>query len=128
MPRKDPKGDVRTNASSRINTAIEPTSASSDSSSSAIDGSLATIGVAGLDWSLSMMMARDDGWLRVVPHVGESLIYAKWKFTVGRWTGYYVMYRCDNFSHVEAITGLHRKLQKVDRGELRPVYDTPYNS
>ena len=128
MPRKDAKGDVRRNASSSSSTASVATTTASDSNSSAVAGSLAALGADELAHSLSELMARGDGWLRMVPQLSEMVIYAKWKFTYGRWAGYYVMYRCDNFSHVEAVTGLHRKLLKVDQGEHRPVYDVPYNT
>ena len=127
MKKRDAKGDVRTAASDSNSTAISSTSKPSTASSSATVGPASTAYDASLRGSLSMIMSRDDGWLRMVPHIDEGVIYAKWKFVRGPWTGYYCMFRDESFDGGSAIIGLRQKLSQIDAGHARPVYDTPYN-
>ena len=127
MKRKDPKGDVRTAASDSSRTATSSTSSPSAASNSTVVGAASEAYDTSLKGSLSMLMSRDDGWLRLVPHLDEGVIYAKWKFVRGPWTGYYAMWRDDNFDAGACIIGLRQKLSLIDRGMSKPVYDVPYN-
>lgn len=76
--------------------------------------------------SLSAILARDDGWLRVVPQEAGEVAFWKWKFTRGSWRGYYVMVRMDKPDYAEPMWLLHQKLIQVDQGERRPSLDHPY--
>lgn len=76
--------------------------------------------------SFALLMLRVDGWLRVVPHDLGKVVYFKWKFTTGRWRGFYVMYRCDDYDYQAALDGLVYKLLEVEKGHHRPARDTPY--
>lgn len=88
-------------------------------------------GVADLheaDMAMQYLMLRDDGWLRMVPHDYGKTSYWKWKFTQGPWSGHYVMWVADAADWTGAVVGLVTKIMLVDRGELRPALDRPYDS
>lgn len=73
---------------------------------------------------LDPLVVRDDGWLRMVPDTLDDKLYFKWKFTRGRWTGYYAMSVVTLSEAKLGIELLLRKLDKIDRGEMRPALDT----
>ena len=72
------------------------------------------------------LLVRDDGWLRIVPHAHGAVVYYKWKFSRGKWQGYYLMWRDDHINPSEALCGLLGKLEAVDLGRSRPVKDTAF--
>lgn len=76
--------------------------------------------------SLYVILGRDDGWLRVVPHEHGQVSYWKWKFTRGPWRNHYVMVRMDKMDFAEPMWLLEQKLLQVDMGERRPSLDHPY--
>ncbi len=127
MPKRSPKGDVRTAASVSSNTASSSTVSASAPNNSTALGEVSRSSMSQYPDAFLHILTRDDGWLRVVPQEMGSVTFYKWKFTRGPWTGYYVMYRSDDLDFIAAIVGLYRKLLRVDTGAERPVYDTPYN-
>lgn len=76
--------------------------------------------------ALKELLRRDDGWLRIVPHETGSIVFAKWKFTSRKWPNHYVMYRSEDMDIAGMLWGLLRKVEAVDAGVLKPVYDHPY--
>lgn len=76
--------------------------------------------------ALLELLCRDDGWLRIVPHEHGGLVYYKWKFSRGKWAGYYLMYRDDRINPSEALCGLLGKIEAVDLGRSRPVKDKAF--
>lgn len=86
-------------------------------------------GIAGLmeaAQAMQYLMLRDDGWLRMVPHDHGKVSFWKWKFTAGPHAGHYVMWVADCDDWTGAVVGLVTKIMLVDRGELRPALDRPY--
>ena len=77
--------------------------------------------------AIQTLARRNDGWIRIVPHEDGALVYAKFKFTSRRWPNHYVMYRCDDEDYVSMLWGLVRKVEAVDAGLVKPVYDHPYS-
>jgi hypothetical protein len=70
---------------------------------------------------------RDDGWLRFVPEADECKVHLKWKFTSGRFAGFYC-YDVDVTS--ELVTSLCRLWNKVEgcySGAFKPTRDRPYD-
>lgn len=82
-------------------------------------------GITGAD--VSELLARDDGWLRVVPDEDGKTVWWKWKITRGKWAGFYVMCVGRQDQHAEAIAVMLHKLAKLDRGEDRPTKDSYYD-
>lgn len=78
--------------------------------------------------ALQALCVRNDGWLRIVPHDDGSVVFAKWKFTSSRWPNHYVMWRCDDEDYSAMLHGLLAKIEAVDRGDEKPVYDTYYGA
>jgi len=78
-------------------------------------------GASGAD--VAELLIRTDGWLRVVPDGDGKTVWWKWKFTRGRWSGYYVMAVGRVDQHAEAIAVMLHKLDKVDTGQDRPIQD-----
>lgn len=78
--------------------------------------------------ALQALLVRDDGWLRIVPHEHGTIVYAKWKFTSRRWPNHYVMYRCTDEDFTAMLWGLLRKVEAVDAGLVKPLYDHPYSN
>lgn len=87
-----------------------------------------TVGLAPASEALAELLARDDGWLRIVPQEFGAVAYFKWKFSRGPHKNRYVMFRCDDMNYTAALWGLWQKVREVDRGERTPAYDTPYDS
>lgn len=77
---------------------------------------------------LTGILSRADGWLRIVPGSDAKLIYVKWKYTLGRHSGTYVMAVSALWRFDEAIRTLIRKLEEVDAGTRRPTVDRAYDS
>lgn len=73
------------------------------------------------------LCSRGDGWIRIVPHEFGKTVFCKYKFTVLPWHNHYVMWRQDGGDITEMLWGLLRKVELVDAGELRPIYDVPYS-
>lgn len=78
--------------------------------------------------ALRDLYARDDGWLRIVPHGQGKTVYYKWKFTRGKWANHYVMYRDDDNRPFTSILSLESKVNDVDVGARRPALDSYYES
>jgi hypothetical protein len=77
--------------------------------------------------TLSLMLMRDDGWLRIVPSADGKTVYLKWKFIRGDHRGRYVMAVKDLWQWDEALSILAVKLQEVDEGKRKPVKDTMWD-
>ena len=73
------------------------------------------------------ILRRPDGWLRIVGGDLAKSHFYKFKFSSGEWKGRYVMYVSVPGNWEEGICGLAQKLAAVDRGDLRPAYDTFYD-
>lgn len=85
-----------------------------------------SVGIVGAD--VSELLQRDDGWLRIVPDSDGKTVWWKWKFTRGKWSGFYVMAVGRQDQHAEAIAVMLHKLGKVDDGEDRPIQDRYYDA
>lgn len=73
------------------------------------------------------ILAREDGWLRVVGGLSQKQTYWKFKFNNGQHKGFYVMYVGAASDWTRGILGLAEKLEEVDRGVRKPAYDTFYD-
>lgn len=76
---------------------------------------------------LAELLSRDDGWLRIVPHTLDNVVYFKWKFTRGPWNAHYVMSRVESWQIAYGLDLLLDKLHAVDEGTKRPTKDTAYS-
>lgn len=76
---------------------------------------------------LNHLMQRDDGWLRMVPHPLDDVLYLKWKFNKGQHSGCYVMSRVASWQLDYGLDLLLDKLAAVDDGSKRPTRDTAYD-
>lgn len=127
VSKKDPKGDVRTRASTNSNPTSDTSSRDATTASALVSSTPAASRGSGLDESMSFLLQRDDGWLRVVPHNFGQVTYWKWKFARGPHRGTYVMFRLDYFDWVAGLQGLAEKVREVDEGRRKPALDVPYN-
>lgn len=84
--------------------------------------------VAEASKTFTLLLTRDDGWLRVVPHDDGQVQYWKWKFAHGKHRNHYVMYRVIVGDWTEGVLGLAQKLMEVDDGIRKPAYDSPFIS
>lgn len=76
---------------------------------------------------LGTLLNRDDGWLRIVPDSNGKVVWWKWKFTAGKWSGRYVMVRAEQDQHTDAMHILCKKLRMVDTANLIPTRDSYYD-
>lgn len=79
-------------------------------------------------YMLNHLLQRDDGWLRMVPHPLDDVLYIKWKFNKGVHSGCYVMSRVASFQLDYGLDLLLDKLAAVDEGSRRPTRDTAYDA
>lgn len=77
--------------------------------------------------AFQIILAREDGWLRVVGGDLAKANYWKFKFSSGLHKGKYVMYVCAPGDWTEGLIGLFDKLTAVDEGRLKPAHDTFYD-
>lgn len=85
-------------------------------------GTAETVGSA-VARALLPLLTRDDGWLRVSPADDGETVYFKWKWTRGPYANHYVMTVHPHHEADQALAGLARKVDSVDRGKKRPVKD-----
>jgi len=76
--------------------------------------------------TLSYLLMREDGWLRLVPAADGKTLYIKWKFSRGKWSGRYVMAVVEVWQWDYGLTLLADKLEAVDLSIKIPTKDTPY--
>jgi hypothetical protein len=77
-----------------------------------------------LDW----FCCQNDGWLRLVPHVDDDLLYIKWKWSSGEFQGMYVMVRVTPWQVVYGLVLLRQKVEEVQDHIRTPVLDTPWTT
>ena len=77
--------------------------------------------------TLSHLFMRDDGWLRAVPTADGKSLYLKWKFSRGKFAGYYVMAVVEVWQWDYGLTLLADKLEAVDMDIKKPTKDTPWS-
>ena len=77
--------------------------------------------------TLSYLLMRDDGWLRLVPAADGKTLYLKWKFSRGKWSGHYVMAVVEVWQWDYGLSLLADKLEAVDLSVKIPTKDTPYD-
>jgi len=73
------------------------------------------------------LLARTDGWLRVIPAGEGKLSYFKWKFSSGEHKGKYVMYVANGADWTDGMLGIYEKIVDVDHGVRKPALDTFYD-
>ena len=76
--------------------------------------------------ALSHLFLRDDGWLRACPSTDGKRLYLRWKFTRGKWRGFYVMTCVAHWQWGPGCILLLDKCEQVDLGVRVPTKDTPY--
>lgn len=77
--------------------------------------------------AFTTLVHRDDGWLRVIPAGDGKQAYAKWKFTLGKHAGCYVMVTCSEYDVLDILMMLVHQLDKVDAGRHKPTVDKYYD-
>lgn len=127
MARKDPKGDVRSQASKERggDAGMGNNPGMRSGSDPNNQGSPDAVRTAVCS-ALSELFVRDDGWLRIVPSGDGKGLFAKWKFTRGVWQGHYVMGVSEVYQWDVAVLQLLRKVREVDAGQRRAAKDTAY--
>jgi hypothetical protein len=70
---------------------------------------------------------RDDGWLRVSPDGEGKTCFWKWKFSHGKFCGYYVMVVMPPWDSASAVELLQDKIERSYLGRHKPTRDRAYN-
>ena len=121
---RDPKGDRRTVRQPQLESA--KTSRPQDTILTTPPSALTAAATERFLPNMRILCTRHDGWLRVVPDRDTELVFWKWKFTRGIWSGYYIMVRCMYWEEALAVQLLVDKLLEVDAGYRNPTPDRPY--
>ncbi len=76
--------------------------------------------------ALLALLARGDGWVRATADLDLKNLFLKYKYTSGRWKGYYVMVVTTADMLQWGMQLLLYKTHQADSGEVKPTKDTPY--
>ena len=83
------------------------------------------------DYDLSALLltfaCRDDGWLRFMPDSDSERLNLKWKFTTGRFSGFYCFVGGPSYEYKRLLNALHDFIEACYDGTRKPTLDRYYN-
>lgn len=72
---------------------------------------------------LELLHGRDDGVLKICPTENPMACYVYWRWSRGRWAGYYLCSLCSLYELSSGLAQLAGKIEEVQTGLRKPTKD-----